>query len=156
MRSYTFTMKATVSVDIGAEVILSIAGHVARAMLSRYSHVWMEAKRQALDEIATPRVQPTRSARRKRNGTHRRSMRRWRSSRFAGNRWRAGKPIWIRSCSDGLLAYRGGHWQRLRQQRHRSRLPNNGFDSRWRYQVFIELRASVQHRPARATPQPKM
>jgi hypothetical protein len=29
-----------------------IAGHVSRAMLSRYSHVRMEAKRRALDEIA--------------------------------------------------------------------------------------------------------
>jgi len=34
------------------EVIMSIAGHVSRAMLSRYSHVPMEAKRRALDEIA--------------------------------------------------------------------------------------------------------
>ena len=33
--------------------IMSIAGHVSRAMLSRYSHVRMEAKRRALDEIAT-------------------------------------------------------------------------------------------------------
>ena len=34
------------------EVIMSIACHVSRAMLSRYSHVRMEAKRHALDEIA--------------------------------------------------------------------------------------------------------
>ena len=34
------------------EVIMSIAGHVSRAMLSRYSHVRMEAKRRALEEIA--------------------------------------------------------------------------------------------------------
>ena len=33
-------------------MIMSIAGHVSRAMLSRYSHVRMEAKRRALDEIA--------------------------------------------------------------------------------------------------------
>ena len=32
---------------------MSIAGHVSRAMLSRYSHVRMEAKRPALDGIAT-------------------------------------------------------------------------------------------------------
>ena len=32
----------------GYEVIMSIAGHVSRAMLSRYSHVRMEAKRRAL------------------------------------------------------------------------------------------------------------
>jgi hypothetical protein len=32
---------------------MSIAGHVSRAMLSRCSHVRMEAKRRALDEIAT-------------------------------------------------------------------------------------------------------
>ena len=31
---------------------MSIAGHVSRAMLSRYSHVRMEAKRRALGEIA--------------------------------------------------------------------------------------------------------
>jgi integrase len=36
----------------GDEVIMSIAGHVSRAMLSRYSHVRTEAKRRALDEIA--------------------------------------------------------------------------------------------------------
>lgn len=36
----------------GDEVIMSIAGHVSRAMVSRYSHVRMEAKRRALDEIA--------------------------------------------------------------------------------------------------------
>ena len=35
-----------------AQKIMSIAGHVSRAMLSRYSHVRMEAKRRALDEIA--------------------------------------------------------------------------------------------------------
>jgi hypothetical protein len=40
----------------GDEVIMSIAGHVFRAMLSRYSHVQMEAKRRALDEIATRRA----------------------------------------------------------------------------------------------------
>ena len=37
----------------GDEVIMSIAGHLSRAMLSRYSHVRMEAKRRAMDEIAT-------------------------------------------------------------------------------------------------------
>jgi hypothetical protein len=31
---------------------MSIAGRISRAMLSRYSHVRMEAKRRALDEIA--------------------------------------------------------------------------------------------------------
>jgi integrase len=36
----------------GDEVIMSIAGHVSRAMLSRYSHVRLEAKRRALEEIA--------------------------------------------------------------------------------------------------------
>jgi hypothetical protein len=36
----------------GDEVSTSIAGHVSRAMFSRYSHVRMEAKRRALDEIA--------------------------------------------------------------------------------------------------------
>jgi hypothetical protein len=36
----------------GDEVIMSIAGHVSRAMVSRYSHVRMEAKRRVLDEIA--------------------------------------------------------------------------------------------------------
>ena len=36
----------------GDEVIMSIAGHVSRAMLARYSHPRMEAMRRALDEIA--------------------------------------------------------------------------------------------------------
>ena len=35
----------------GDEVIMSIAGHVSRAMLSRYSHVRVEGKRRALDGI---------------------------------------------------------------------------------------------------------
>jgi hypothetical protein len=45
VQSYTFTMKVTPSFDAGDEVIMSIAGHVSRAMLSCYSHVRMEAKR---------------------------------------------------------------------------------------------------------------
>ena len=53
MKSDTFTMKATVIFDAGDEVIMSTAGHVSLAMLSRYSHVRMEAKRRALDGIAT-------------------------------------------------------------------------------------------------------
>jgi hypothetical protein len=32
---------------------MSIAGHVSRAMLSRFSHVRMETKRRALDEIGS-------------------------------------------------------------------------------------------------------
>src|ERR1035438_4013613 len=36
----------------GDEVLMSIAAHVSRAMLSRHSHIRMEAKRRALDEIA--------------------------------------------------------------------------------------------------------
>ena len=36
----------------GDEVMMSIAGRVSRAMLSRCSHVRMDAKRRALDEIA--------------------------------------------------------------------------------------------------------
>jgi hypothetical protein len=50
----------------GDEVIMSIAGHVSRAMLSRYSHVTMEAKRRALDEIAAR--QRTADERRKEEG----------------------------------------------------------------------------------------
>ena len=34
----------------GDEVIMSIAGHISRAMLSRYSHVRMEAKWRALGD----------------------------------------------------------------------------------------------------------
>jgi hypothetical protein len=34
------------------EMIMSIAGHIPDAILSCYSHMWMEAKRRALDEIA--------------------------------------------------------------------------------------------------------
>src|ERR1035437_1564958 len=38
----------------GTVLIPDAAGHVSRAMLSRYSHVRMEAKRRTLDEIAAP------------------------------------------------------------------------------------------------------
>jgi integrase len=54
----------------GDEVIMSIAGHVSRAMLSRYSHVRMEAKRRALDEIAARQ----RAADEKRKGDAERQM----------------------------------------------------------------------------------
>jgi hypothetical protein len=37
------------SAGAGNEVIMIIAAHVSRAMLARYSHVRMEAKRRALD-----------------------------------------------------------------------------------------------------------
>src|SRR5450759_2261559 len=54
----------------GDEVIMSIAGHVSRAMLSRCSHVRMEAKRRALDEIATRQC----AADKKRKGDAERQM----------------------------------------------------------------------------------
>jgi hypothetical protein len=41
-----------VRISTATKVIISIAGHVSRAMLSRYSHVRMKAKRRALDQIA--------------------------------------------------------------------------------------------------------
>ena len=37
----------------GDETIMGIAGHVSRRMLSRYAHIRTEAKRQALEAIAT-------------------------------------------------------------------------------------------------------
>jgi cell pole-organizing protein PopZ len=43
------------------KAIMSIAGHVSRAMLPRYSHVRMEAKRRALDEIAAAKLRPIKS-----------------------------------------------------------------------------------------------
>ena len=52
----------------GDEVIMSIAGHVSRAMLSRYSHVRMEAKRRALDEMRRGSGRSTRGARRRQSG----------------------------------------------------------------------------------------
>ena len=48
---HTLVTKLTES-GAGDEAIISIAGHVSRAMLSRYSHVLMEAKRRPLDEVA--------------------------------------------------------------------------------------------------------
>jgi integrase len=40
----------------GDETILEIAGHVSRQMLSRYSHIRMEAKRKALAEVNRQRA----------------------------------------------------------------------------------------------------
>jgi integrase len=37
----------------GDQTIMDIAGHVSRQMLSRYSHIRMEAKRKALDSVQT-------------------------------------------------------------------------------------------------------
>lgn len=54
----------------GDEVIMSIAGHESRPMLLRYSHVRMEAKRRALDEIAAR--QRAADERRKAEGEQRR------------------------------------------------------------------------------------
>ena len=36
---------------VGDETIMSLAGHVSRQMLSRYSHIRMQAKRDALDAL---------------------------------------------------------------------------------------------------------
>ena len=47
------TVKVLAESGAGDEAIMSLAGHVSRAMLSRYSHVRMEAKRRALNGIAT-------------------------------------------------------------------------------------------------------
>ena len=49
------------------QTIMNIAGHVSRAMLSRYSHVRMEAKRRVLDEIAA-RQRPADEERREQAG----------------------------------------------------------------------------------------
>ncbi len=38
------------------QTILSIAGHVSRRMLERYSHIRMEAKRNALEAISQSRI----------------------------------------------------------------------------------------------------
>jgi len=44
------------------QTILSIAGHVSRRMLEHYSHVRIEAKRSALDGLAsTPKSAPDRA-----------------------------------------------------------------------------------------------
>jgi len=40
----------------GDEVIMSIAGHVSRQMLSRYSHIRTEAKRDALEAVDRKRA----------------------------------------------------------------------------------------------------
>jgi integrase len=39
----------------GDQTIMDIAGHVSRQMLSRYSHIRMEAKRKALEAVGTKR-----------------------------------------------------------------------------------------------------
>jgi integrase len=36
------------------QTIMSIAGHVSRAMLEHYSHIRMDAKRRALEGLETP------------------------------------------------------------------------------------------------------
>jgi hypothetical protein len=61
----------------GDEVIMSIARHVSRAMLSRYSHVRMEAKRRVLDEIASLQ----RAADEKRKAEAKRQLQAWGESR---------------------------------------------------------------------------
>ena len=43
----------------GDQTIMEIAGHVSRQMLSRYSHIRMEAKRDALEAIARRRNGPS-------------------------------------------------------------------------------------------------
>ena len=47
---------------------MNIAGHVSRAMLSRYSHVRMEAKRRVWTRSPRASVRRMRSARRKLGG----------------------------------------------------------------------------------------
>src|SRR5262249_3720159 len=40
------------------ETIMAIAGHVSRRMLSRYAHIRTEAKRRALEAVATSHTIP--------------------------------------------------------------------------------------------------
>jgi integrase len=40
---------------VGDGTIMEIAGHVSRQMLARYSHIRMEAKRSALEDVQTRR-----------------------------------------------------------------------------------------------------
>ena len=68
----------------GDEVIMSIAGHVSRQMLARYSHIRMEAKRKALESIVNeqaPAPQAPRGPQSKRSAPTPRSRR---SSRICG------------------------------------------------------------------------
>jgi len=44
----------------GDEVIMSIAGHVSQAMMSRYSHLRMDAKRRRSTRSLLARAQPMR------------------------------------------------------------------------------------------------
>ena len=68
MKSYTFSMKATVSFDAGDEVIMSVAGHISRAMLSRYARkkytdvpigaLWVDIARQVIVHMSKRGGQP--------------------------------------------------------------------------------------------------
>jgi len=42
---------------LGDQTIMAIAGHVNRAMLEHYSHVRLQAKRQALAALETARAE---------------------------------------------------------------------------------------------------
>jgi hypothetical protein len=43
----------------GEQTIQDIAGHVSKQMLKHYSHIRMEAKRQALESIVRPKKSST-------------------------------------------------------------------------------------------------
>jgi integrase len=49
----------------GDETIMEIAGHVSRQMLSRYSHIRVEAERKTLEEIALRQRAAEEAARKK-------------------------------------------------------------------------------------------
>ena len=44
--------------DVPDHVIVSITGHLSRRMLEHYSHVHLEAKRQALEALDARRAEP--------------------------------------------------------------------------------------------------
>jgi integrase len=81
----------------GDEVIMSIAGHVSRAMLSRYSHVRMEAKRRALDEIASRQ----RAADEKRKAEAERREQPAAASQLALVQQSHGGQRWVPECPSG-------------------------------------------------------
>jgi integrase len=81
----------------GDEVIMSIAGHVSRAMLSRYSHVRMEAKRRALDEIAARQ----RTADEKRKAEAERREQPAAASQLALVQQSHGGQRWVPECPSG-------------------------------------------------------
>jgi len=60
--AHTLQNRFSRSSGANEQTIKAIAGHVSQRMLDRYSHIRLEAKRNAIEALSRPKVEPIRTS----------------------------------------------------------------------------------------------